>query len=63
MTLVQKFNTSSLDIVVREPMGFEGKWSSEARGSDRKYMMVTEFLSTLHRSGDHFNRKHKAQML
>ena len=62
MTLVQKFNTSSLDIVVREPMGVEGKWSSVAWDSDRKCMSATEFLSTLQWCGDHFNQKERSAM-
>ena len=62
MVLVQKFNTSSLDIVVREPLGFGQNSSSELWLSNRKYMSLTQFLSRAEGSDDHFNQKQKSAM-
>ena len=62
MVLVQKFKTSSFDIVVREPLGFGQKSSSEQWLSNRKYMSLTQFLSRTEGSDDHFNQKQKSTM-
>ena len=63
MVVVQKFKTSSLNIVVREHLGFGEKWSSEPWGSNRKYMSVTDFLSDPQRWGNHFNQKQRVNVV
>jgi len=45
IVFAKKSKTSSFDIVVREPLGFGQKWSSEPWFSNRKYMSSKHFLS------------------
>ena len=62
MVLVQKFKTSSFDIVVREPLGFGQKSSSEQWLSNRKYMSLTQFRRETQWRGNNFIANQRAPM-
>ena len=62
MELVQKFKTSSFDIVVREPLGFGQKSSSEQWLSNRKYMSLTQFPFKTEGCDDNFIAKERCAM-
>ena len=56
IAFVQKFKTSSFDIVVREPLGFRQKWSSEPWLSHRKHVSNAYFRFKTQWASDIFDR-------